>query len=95
MSRLHKLSTGLLCTALLASMTLVNAVAEEPINRPTVPVAARVDCRSHPRGLLVGRSTTAYEGGADAVHLGCVQQVFPGPRDLGPPGAAGSVMVAT
>ena len=39
MTLLHNFSTGLTCTALLASITLVNAVAEEPINQSTAPVA--------------------------------------------------------
>ena len=39
MTLFHKSSTELICTALLASITLVNAVAEEPINQCTAPVA--------------------------------------------------------
>ena len=39
MTRFHKVSTGLICTALLTTTTLLNAVAEEPINQGTAPIA--------------------------------------------------------
>ncbi len=39
MTRLQKFSTGFICTALLTNITLLNAVAEEPINQGTAPVA--------------------------------------------------------
>ena len=35
MTLLHRFSTGLICTALLAGITRFNAVAEEPINQST------------------------------------------------------------
>jgi hypothetical protein len=35
----HRFSTGLICVALLAGMTQLNAVAEEPVNQGTAPVA--------------------------------------------------------
>jgi hypothetical protein len=38
MTRLHKFSTGLIFTALLSSITLVNTVAEKPINQGVSPV---------------------------------------------------------
>jgi hypothetical protein len=40
MKRLHKLSTGLIFTTLLASSTLVNAVAEDPIDQGAAPARA-------------------------------------------------------
>ncbi|MEO2013721.1 MAG: family 43 glycosylhydrolase [Fuerstiella sp.] len=39
MTRLHKSSTGLICTALLVSIMLANAVAEEPIDQEGAPAA--------------------------------------------------------
>ncbi|MDP6723561.1 MAG: glucoamylase family protein, partial [Pirellulaceae bacterium] len=39
MTRFHKTSTGLICTALLTTTTLLNAVAEEPIDQGTTPIA--------------------------------------------------------
>jgi len=39
MTRLRRFSTGLICTALLASIALANAVAEEPVNPSTASAA--------------------------------------------------------